>query len=433
MKSNGSTIGFVERFKDLVKRFIKWVKEVSIRIINFLWKTIKRNLKTYTMIFVLIFLFGLFWILLPDTFMKPRNISNLTRAMTIISFLAIGMVFVIVTGNIDLSVGSATGFIATVVAFFQVYLFPPLILPVLSALLPGISGNLLGIISTILAVIIALIVGGLIGFWNGFITAYLRVPAFIVTLGGLFIFRGLMSAVTGGKTISPIESSLNSIFNDYLPREAGIVIAVLVIAFIIFNTLWQRHKRIKYGLEIRPLFYDLIKMIFFSVLVGGFVFYMNLYEGLQIPVVMLVVVAFLFSYLAKNTRFGRYAYAIGGNKEAARLSGINIKANVLKVFIFMGMCIGIAGIMFVSRVGTGAPGGGETYELLAIASCVIGGTSLMGGEGTIIGALIGSLIMVTLDNGFVQLNVPNWAQYVIKGLVLIFAVWVDVATRKTRE
>jgi D-xylose transport system permease protein len=433
MKSNGSTIGFVKRFKDLVKRFIKWVKEVSIRIINFLWKTIKRNLKTYTMIFVLIFLFGLFWILIGNTFIGPRNISNLTRAMTIISFLAIGMVFVIVTGNIDLSVGSATGFIATVVAFFQVHLFSPLILPVLSALLPGISGNLLGIISTILAVIIALIVGGLIGFWNGFITAYLKVPAFIVTLGGLFIFRGLMSAVTGGKTISPIESSLNSIFNDYLPQEAGIVIAVVVIAFIIFNTLWQRHKRIKYGLEIRPLIYDLIKMIFFSVLVGGFVFYMNLYEGLQIPVVMLVVVAFLFSYLAKNTRFGRYAYAIGGNKEAARLSGINIKANVLKVFIFMGMCIGIAGIMFVSRVGTGAPGGGETYELLAIASCVIGGTSLMGGEGTIIGALIGSLIMVTLDNGFVQLNVPNWAQYVIKGLVLIFAVWVDVATRKTRE
>ncbi|MBN1799369.1 MAG: sugar ABC transporter permease [Spirochaetales bacterium] len=385
------------------------------------------------MIFVLIFLFVLFWVLIGNTFIGPRNISNLTRAMTIISFLAIGMVFVIVTGNIDLSVGSATGFIATVVAFFQVHLFSPLILPLLSALFPGMSGYLLGVISTILAVIIALIVGGLIGFWNGFITAYLRVPAFIVTLGGLFIFRGLMSAVTGGKTISPIESSLNSIFNDYLPREAGVVIAVLVIVFIVSNTLWQRHKRVKYGLEIRPLIYDLIKMFFFSVLVAGFVFYMNLYEGLQIPVVMLVVVAFLFSYLAKNTRFGRYAYAIGGNKEAARLSGINIKANVLKVFIFMGMCIGIAGIMFVSRVGTGAPGGGETYELLAIASCVIGGTSLMGGEGTIIGALIGSLIMVTLDNGFVQLNVPNWAQYVIKGLVLIFAVWVDVATRKTRE
>ncbi len=422
IKNTSSSIQFTERFRDL-----------TILFINFLWKTIKRNLKTYTMIFVLIFLFALFWILLPDTFMNPRNISNLTRAMTIISFLAIGMVFVIVTGNIDLSVGSATGFIATVVAFFQVHLFPPLILPVLSALFPGISGYVLGIISTILAVIIALIVGGLIGFWNGFITAYLRVPAFIVTLGGLFIFRGLMSAVTGGKTISPIESSLNSIFNDYLPREVGIVLAVLVIAFIVFNTLWQRYKRMKYGLEIRPLIYDLIKMIFFSVMVAGFVFYMNLYGGLQIPLVLLVVVAFLFSYLAKNTRFGRYAYAIGGNKEAARLSGINIKANVLKVFIFMGMCIGIAGIMFVSRVGTGAPGGGETYELLAIASCVIGGTSLMGGEGTIIGALIGSLIMVTLDNGFVQLNVPNWAQYVIKGLVLIFAVWVDVATRKSRE
>jgi D-xylose transport system permease protein len=273
----------------------------------------------------------------------------------------------------------------------------------------------------------------LIGLWNGVIVAYLKVPAFIVTLGGLLIFRGLMIAVTGGKSISPLEKSLGVIYNGYLPDEIGLIIAVLVIGFIVFNILWHRHKRRQYGLETKSFISDLAKICFFSGLVAAYVIFINSYYGVQVPVLIMAFVAFLFAYLSKNTRFGRYAYAIGGNREAARLSGINLKANVLKVFILMGMLIGIAGIMLSARVGTGAPGGGETYELYAIAACVIGGTSLMGGEGTILGALIGSLVMASLDNGMVLLNVPSFAQYVIKGLVLVFAVWMDVATRKTRE
>ncbi|MBN2533539.1 MAG: sugar ABC transporter permease [Spirochaetales bacterium] len=385
------------------------------------------------MIFALLFLWILFGVLSNGTFVSPRNISNLFRQMTIISFLAIGMVLIIVTGNIDLSVGSATGFVATVVAYFQVFTFPKLLIPLISFLFPGIPAGISGIISTVLAIIIALGTGALIGLWNGVIVAYLKVPAFIVTLGGLLIFRGLMIAVTGGKSISPLEKSLDVIYNGYLPNEIGLVIAFLVIVFIVFNILWQRHKRRQYGLDVNPFLSDLGKICFFSGLVVIYIIYINSYHGVQSPVLFMAFVAFLFAYLAKNTRFGRYAYAIGGNSEAARLSGINIKANVLKVFILMGMLVGVAGIMLAARVGTGAPGGGETYELYAIAACVIGGTSLMGGEGTILGALIGSLVMASLDNGMVLLNVPSFAQYVIKGLVLVFAVWVDVATRKTKE
>jgi D-xylose transport system permease protein len=402
-------------------------------IVNLVWKEVKRNLKTYTMIFALLFFWILFGVLSGGTFVSPRNISNLFRQMTIISFLAIGMVLVIVTGNIDLSVGSGTGFISTVVAYFQVYTFPRLIAPLIAMVLPGLSPALSGIISTVIALFISLVVGGLIGLWNGVIVAYLKVPAFIVTLGGLLIFRGLMIAVTGGKSISPIESSLGAIYNGYLPDEIGLILAVLVIGFIVFSILRQRHKKKQYGLETGSIFQDLTKIIFFSGLVAAYVIFINSYYGVQSPVLIMALVAFIFSYLAKNTRFGRYSYAIGGNREAARLSGINIKGNILRVFILMGMLVGIAGIMLTARVGTGAPGGGETYELYAIAACVIGGTSLMGGEGTILGALIGSLVMASLDNGMVLLNVPSFAQYVIKGLVLVFAVWVDVATRKTRE
>jgi D-xylose transport system permease protein len=432
-KEKGLIHQFYSKVSTFLLRIAKITGEILLRIATFIWKELKRNLKTYTMIFALLFLWILFGVLSGGTFVSPRNISNLFRQMTIISFLAIGMVLIIVTGNIDLSVGSATGFIATVVAYFQVYTFPQMLIPLLSLLFPGVPITILGIISTVLAIILALIVGALIGLWNGVIVAYLKVPAFIVTLGGLLIFRGLMIAVTGGKSISPLEKSLGLIYNGYLPKEIGIILAVLVIGFIIFNILWQRRKRKQYGLETGSLVSDLAKICFFSGLVAAYVFYINSYYGVQAPVLIMALVAFMFSYLSKNTRFGRYSYAIGGNKEAAKLSGINIKANVLKVFILMGVLIGIAGIMLSARVGTGAPGGGETYELYAIAACVIGGTSLMGGEGTILGALIGSLVMASLDNGMVLLNVPSFAQYVIKGLVLVFAVWVDVATRKTRE
>lgn len=386
------------------------------------------NLRTYTMIFALLFIWVLFGFLTDWVFFYPRNISNLFRQMTIISFLAIGMVLVIVTGNIDLSVGSVTGFVSAVVAAFQKYIFPDL-LPIL---FPDITQPALGIISTILTVVIALIVGVMIGVWQGTIVAYLGVPAFIVTLGGMLIFRGGVLGVTQGKTIVPIEEPLRLVAQGYVPKTAGLVIAIIVIVFIFWGILWNRKKQQEYGFTLKPLYFDLLRAVFFSALVLAYVLIMNVYRGIQNPVLLMAVVALIFSYLATNTRFGRYAYAVGGNKEATRLSGINVKANVFKVFILMGLLCSVAGIVLTSRVGAGSTSGGVNYELSAIAACVIGGTSLMGGEGTIPGALIGSLIMASLENGMSVMNMDIFWQLIIRGLVLILAVFVDVFSKKSR-
>ncbi len=394
-----------------------------------LLKTLRLNLRTYTMIFALLFIWILFGLLTKGVFFSPRNLSNLFRQMTIISFLAIGMVLVIVTGNIDLSVGSATGFVSAVVAYFQAKKFSIL----LPTLFSELSQPALGIISTSLVVLIALGAGLIIGVWHGTLIAYLGVPAFIVTLGGMLIFRGMVLHVTLGETIVPIEESLRLVAQGYLPNMVGIFLAGMVIIGIFWGILWNRKKQREYGFDLKPFYLDLLKAGFFSSLVLAYVLIMNQYRGFQNPVLLMAIVAFLFSYLATNTRFGRYAYAVGGNKEATRLSGINVKATVFKVFVLMGLLCGITGIVLTSRIGGGSTTGGEGYELSAIASCVIGGTSLMGGEGTILGALIGSLVMASLENGMSVMNVNPWWQYYIRGLVLIVAVYVDVVSKKSRS
>ncbi|MBN2351525.1 MAG: sugar ABC transporter permease [Spirochaetales bacterium] len=399
-----------------------------------IWNIILRNIKTFTMIFALGFIWLLFSILTQFGFVQPENLSNLFRQMTIISFLSIGMVLVIVTGNIDLSVGSVTGFLSVIAAFLQYYVFSSL----LSGMLPTADPLLVGAISTVLTIIVVVATGVGIGALQGTMVSYLGIPAFIVTLGGMFIFRGGVLAITQGKTIGPVEESMKAIAQEYTSPLVGWVIAGVAIALIFFGILWRRRQKKAYGFELKPMRFDILKACFFSVLVFSYVLVMNLYQvmgefkSIQYPVLLMAVVALVFSYLSSNTRFGRYAYAIGGNKEAARLAGINIKKNILQVFILMGVLCAVAGIVLTGRVGYGTTSGGDKYELTAIAGCVIGGTSLMGGEGTILGALVGSLIMTSLDNGMSYMNLgPEW-QYIIKGAVLILAVYLDVVSKKKK-
>ncbi len=394
---------------------------------------IQKNLRTYTMIFALIFIWVLFGLLtrtkgsgILGTFFSPTNISNLFRQMTIISFLAIGMVLVIVTGNIDLSVGSVTGFCSVVAAYLQVSVFNKLLTSY------GMTQPMLGITSTILTIIGTLIVGLLVGFFQGYFVAYLRIPAFIVTLGGLMIFRGGVLTVTGSKSIVPIEESFKLISQGYISKDISIIIAVIVIIIIYISFLWNRIQRKKYGFKLAPLYLDLLKASGFTAVILAYVIYMNQYHGIQIPVLLMAIFALIITYLAQNTRFGRYAYAIGGNKEASRLSGIKIKWNVLLVFVLIGVLCAVAGLVLTARVAAGIISAGKDYELQAIASCVIGGTSLMGGEGTIGGALVGSLIMASLLNGMSVMNMPYDWQYYINGAVLVLAVWLDVVTKRTK-
>jgi len=388
----------------------------------------RMQLKTYTMILALLVIWVLFGFLTHWVFFSPTNLSNLFRQMTIISFLAIGMVLVIVTGNIDLSVGSVAGFIGVVAAGLQAQILSDL----LPRLFPSVSADSMAILVTVLTIVICLIVGALIGMYQGALVAYLGIPAFIVTLGGMLLFRGAILGYTQGKTIVPIEEPFKAIAQGYLPRSVGLILAAVVIVAIFVFYLSNRNQRKTYGFPLAPLGVDLLKAGGFSAAIVVYVLIMNDYQGLQNPVLLMALVAIVFNYITKNTRFGRYAYAIGGNREATMLSGINIQRNVFKVFILMGMLCAVSGIVLTARIAAGSVSGGENYELSAIAACVIGGTSLMGGEGTIFGAIIGSLIMASLENGMSVMNMGIEWQYMIRGLVLIFAVYMDVASKRSR-
>lgn len=383
-------------------------------------KRFRENIQTYTIILALIVIWALFALLTPNfSYLQPQNFSNLFRQMTVTSFLAAGMVLVIVTGNIDLSVGKLAGFVSVVVAFFQAKVW--------NTLLPDQP-----VIAAALSVGIGLIVGMLFGVLQGYIISFLNVPAFIVTLGGMFILRGGILIITEGKTIPANQPAFSEIAQGYLPPWAGWVIAAIVVALLIFNMLNSRQRKQKYGFELASFNIDLLSTLFFSALVIAYIFIVNRYNGIQVPVLLLAVTALIMAYVSNNTRFGRYAYAIGGNREAARLSGINIKRNIFLVFVLMGFLCGIAGIALASYVGYGTTAAGEGYELDAIAACILGGTSTLGGIGTIFGAMIGGLIMASLTNGLQMLNVPAAYQYLVKGAVLIIAVYADVYFKKNR-
>ncbi|MDF1569540.1 MAG: sugar ABC transporter permease [Spirochaetaceae bacterium] len=394
-----------------------------------LLKKLRHGLKDYTVLIALALIWFLFWILTDGIFLKPRNISNLFRQASIISFLATGMVLVIVLGNIDLSVGSVVGFLSAVTAFLQVRVFYDL----MPKLFPQMEAAGYGIMSTVFTIIVVLILAALIGVWQGSLIAYLRIPAFIVTLGGMQIFRGGVLGVTQGKTITPIENSLVQIAQGYVSKGLGWIIALVVVAIIFLMTIVGRNQKKTYGFDVPVMWKDLLKATTISAIVVAYVVIMNDYRGIQIPVLILAGVALLISYVSTNTRFGRYAYAVGGNLEATRLSGINIKKTIFLVHVLMGILAGVAGIILTGYVAAGTVNAGKDYELETIASCVIGGTSLMGGKGTIIGAMVGSLIMASIVNGMSVMNMDIFWQYIVKGMVLILAVYIDVVSNKQKS
>jgi D-xylose transport system permease protein len=389
---------------------------------------IRNNIQTYTMILALIFIWLLFGFLTDWIFFSPRNLSNLFRQMTIVSFLSIGMVMVIVTGNIDLSVGSCVGLVSAITAWVQAIFLPPF----LEQYIPGLSMLAQGTIITCISILLGMMAGGVIGVCQGWVVAYLGVPAFIVTLGGMLIFRGGVLGITQGKTIVPIEDSFRLIAQGYLPIKLGLVVGIFGVIALFFWLFYNRKQKLSYGIILRPFAVDLLQTVIFSVIIMAFVYLMNSYRGIPNPVLLMVVVALIFTYITGNTRLGRYAYALGGNAEATRLSGVNTKANVFQVFVLMGLLTGVSGIVLTGYVAAGTTGGGANYELEAIAACVIGGTSLMGGSGSIFGALVGSLIMASLLNGMSVMNMPAFWQFIIRGLVLVLAVYMDVVTKKRR-
>lgn len=378
-----------------------------------LFQVLRLNVQTYTILLALIGIWGIFFFTTDGTYLASQNVSNLFRQMCITGFLAAGMVLVIVTGNIDLSVGKLAGFVSVVAAYLQANVWFKYLpdQPVLSA---------------ILTVIISLMVGGLFGSLQGYIIAYQRVPSFIVTLGGLWLFNGLILLVTAGKTIPANQPWFSDIAQGYVPITWGWIFGLVAIGFLFWNMFRNRQNKRKHGFELRSIYIDLLATGFSALILLVYVYNVNNYKGIQNPVLLLAIIAMIMIYLSNNTRFGRYSYAIGGNREAARLSGISIPGMVFKIFILMGFLSGVGGIVLASYVGYGTTAAGAGYELDAIASCILGGTSTLGGVGTIQGAMIGALIIASLSTGLQMMNVaPAW-QYVLKAIVLVLAVLADV-------
>ncbi|MFT3894397.1 MAG: sugar ABC transporter permease [Anaerolineales bacterium] len=383
------------------------------------FQIMRSNVQTYTILVALIGIWLIFFFTTGGTYLAPQNVSNLFRQMSVTAFLAVGMVLVIVTGNIDLSVGKMAGFVSVVVAYLQArtwYNYLP-DQPLLAATLSVITG---------------LAVGALFGAIQGYIIAYLNVPSFIVTLAGQFLFNGLILLVTEGKTIPANQPWFSDIAQGYVPILWGWIFAAAAIVFLFWNMFRSRQNKQKYGFELRNLYIDLLITGFMALVILIYVYNVNNYKGIQNPVLLLAITSMIMMYVSNNTRFGRYSYAIGGNRDAARLSGINIRSMTFRIFVLMGFLCGIAGIVLASYVGYGTIAAGGGYELDAIASCILGGTSTLGGIGTVPGALIGALIIASLSTGLQMMNVaPAW-QYVVKAIVLVLAVLADVYFKKSK-
>ena len=381
---------------------------------------IRSNFQTYALVAAMIVIWGLFFILTNGIYLSPQNFSNLFRQMSVTAVLSVGMVLVIVAGHIDLSVGRLAGFISVVVAYLQAYTW--------NKYLPGASP----VLTTTLSVLCGLAMGTLYGVMHGWIIGYLRVPSFIVTLASMWILNGLILIRTGGKTIPANQPLFSYIAQGYLPPLVGWIVAALVSALLFILVFNDRQRKVKYGFVLPPLYQDLLKAGLLSALVIGYVAYVNQYSGIQTPVLLLAIIAVIIAYVSNNTKFGRYTYAIGGNREAARLSGINIRGNTFSIFVLMGFLCGVSGVIMASYVGYGTIAAGTGYELFAIAACILGGTSTLGGVGTIFGAMIGSLIIASLTNGLQILNVPASWQYVVSGVVLVVAVYVDMILKRNK-
>jgi len=368
----------------------------------------KLDLQSYTLMIALVLIAVIFSIFTGGEYLSSRNLSNLFTQMSVIAVLAVGMTLVIVAGHIDLSVGSLVGLTGGIAAILQVW-----------------HGW-----STFSVVFAAIIIGAILGLWQGWWVAYRAVPAFIVTLGGMLVFRGILIGLSKGQTIAPMSESFKQIGNSYLPYVPGYILALVSIVILVFWTIRNRSKRMNMGLMIPAATVDYGKVAVYSIFILLITYMLNRYYGIPVPFLIVALLSIIFIFISNKTAFGRYIYAIGGNQEAAALSGINIKRNILWVFIIMGGLSGVAGVLLTSRLNAATVNAGNMYELDAIAACVIGGTSLMGGKGKIFGALIGALIMASIDNGMSIMNIETFWQYIVKGLILIIAVWIDISSKK---
>lgn len=370
------------------------------------------HLRDYGMLLALVVIMALFEFLTDGTLMRPVNLTNLFLQNSYIIIMAIGMLLVIVAGHIDLSVGSVVGFIGALAAVMMVeWELPPLVV-----------------------VPVCLLVGFMIGAAQGYWIAYWKIPSFIVTLAGMLVFRGLTLALLEGQSVGPFPKNFQLLSTGFVPDLFGagkpnvtaILLGVIAASAIVLLAARARSRALKFGIEDEPFSFFVAKN---ALLAGAIIFVAYLlatYRGLPNVLITMAVLISAYTFLTNSTTLGRRIYALGGNEKAARLSGINTERLTFLTFANMGMLAALAGLIFAARLNTATPKGGVAFELDVIAAVFIGGASMSGGVGKIIGAVVGAFIMGVMNNGMSILGIGIDWQQVIKGLVLLAAVIFDV-------
>ena len=348
--------------------------------------------------------------------LKPLNVTNIIQQNGYILVLAIGMVIVIISGHIDLSVGSIAGFIGAMSGVLMVRNDMP----------------------WLLGVAVCVGIGALIGAWQGFWIAYVGIPSFIVTLGGMLVFRGATQYLLEGQSIAPMPHGLEQVSSGFLPELGAnavyhwptvILGAVVTVAAVVVQVR-RRRSQIRYGQEVSSTAVFVAKCVAIIASLAAFTLLLASYRGVPIVGIILVVLTIVYAFVMRNTVLGRQVYAVGGNSAAARLSGIRNQRVTLLVFVNMGILAAVAGLLFAARLNSATPQAGVNFELEAIAAAFIGGASSSGGVGTVFGAIVGGLVLGVLNNGMSILGIGSDVQQVIKGLVLLAAVGFDVYNRR---
>jgi D-xylose transport system permease protein len=345
--------------------------------------------------------------LIDPTFPTARNLSNVARQVTIVGIIGVGMTMVILIAGIDLSVGSVVGVAAVVVTLLMQY----------------------GLAAWLAVPITLLVVGGFIGAWNGFWIAHYRIPPFIITLGMLTIGRGVALSLSGGSSVPVADPSFSALGSAYIPPLPTLVLLAIAALFGAFR-LARRFRDTRKANSLSSYEKGVPGVIVMAAGLSLAAYVFGTSDGLPVPVAIFVVIAIIAIFVLGHTRFGRRLYALGGNEEAARLSGIDVYQTKMIVYVVVSLLSALSGILLASRLNGASPNLGTMFELDAIAAVVIGGTSLSGGSGTIGGTIIGALIIGVLNNGMSLLGVSSFYQLIIKGLIISLAVWFDVLQKK---
>lgn len=379
-------------------------------------KVLRENIREYGMYIALFVIMAIFTVTTRGTFISSRNISNLLNQTGYIAVLAVGMTLVIVIRHIDLSVGFLAGFLGAVAAIALVFWKLP----------------------TWVVIPLVLGLGVLAGCITAFLVAQLKIPSFVASLAGWLIYRGAILLVTAGTgTIIIPDATYNAIGNGYIPdiqvipgvHNLTLLLGVVAIILFIINEINDRRKKLAYNFEVLSIDMFILKLLFMSGLIGAITWVLAGYNGLSWTVVVVLVVVAIYHFVTTQTVLGRHIYAIGGNPEAAELSGVSVKKLIYVVFGSMGMLSALSGILFSSRLQSATTTAGTLFELDAIAAAYVGGVSAAGGVGKVIGSIIGALVMTSLTSGMNLMGIDISLQYIVRGAVLAFAVIFDVTTR----